>query len=70
MLYSTTARCARWGAEKGARRVSGLTRAEREAVRNGEEVRFKGCPEVDGTTERRIIFTGGRFFARMPKEGT
>jgi hypothetical protein len=70
MLYSQTARCARWGAEKGARRVSGLTRSEREAVRAGEEVRFKGCPEVDGTTERRIIFTGGRFFARMPKEGT
>ena len=68
MLYSTTARCALWGAAKGARRVSVLTRAEREAVRNGEEVRFKGCPLVDGTTERRIIFTNGRFFARMPKE--
>jgi hypothetical protein len=68
MLYSTTARCTAWGAAKGARRVSGLTRAEREAVRNGEEVRFKGCPLVDGTTERRIIFTNGRFFARMPKE--
>ena len=68
MLYSTTARCTAWGAQQGARRVSGLTRTEREAVRNGEEVRFKGCPEVDGTTERRIIFTNGRFFARMPKE--
>ena len=68
MLYSQTARCALWGAAKGARRVSGLTRSEREAVRRGEEVRFKGCPEVDGTTERRIIFTNGRFFARMPKE--
>ena len=68
MLYSQTARCALWGASKGARRVSGLTRTEREAVRNGEEVRFRGCPEVDGTTERRIIFTNGRFFARMPQE--
>jgi len=68
MIYSQTARCARWGAAKGARRVSGLTRAEREAVRDGEDVRFKGCPLVDGTTERRIIFTGGRFFARLPKE--
>jgi hypothetical protein len=68
MIYSQTARCALWGAAKGARRVSGLTRAEREAVRNGEDVRFKGCPLVDGTTERRIIFTGGRFFARLPKE--
>lgn len=68
MIYSQTARCARWGAAKGARRVSGLTRAEREAVRNGEDVRFKGCPLVDGTTERRIIFAGGRFFARLPKE--
>jgi len=67
MIYSQTARCALWGAAKGARRVSGLTRAEREAVRNGEDVRFKGCPLVDGTTERRIIFTGGRFFARLPK---
>ena len=70
MLYSNTARCNAWGAAKGARRVSGLTRAEREAVRNGEEVRFKGCPLVDGTTERRIIFTAGRFFARMPQEKT
>jgi hypothetical protein len=68
MIYSQTARCALWGAAKGARRVSGLTRAEREAVRDGEDVRFKGCPLVDGTTERRIIFTGGRFFARLPKE--
>jgi hypothetical protein len=68
MVYSQTARCAHWGAAKGARRVSGLTRTEREAVRNGEEVRFKGCPLVDGTTERRIIFAHGRFFARMPKE--
>ena len=68
MLYSQTARCALWGAAKGARRVSGLTRTEREAVRNGEEVRFKGCPLIDGTTERRIIFAHGRFFARMPKE--
>jgi hypothetical protein len=68
MLYSQTARCALWGAAKGARRVAGLTRSEREAVRNGEEVRFTGCPLVDGTTERRIIFTNGRFFARLPKE--
>jgi hypothetical protein len=68
MIYSTTARCTLWGAAKSARRVSGLTSAEREAVRAGEEVRFKGCPEVNGTTERRIVFTGGRFFARMPKE--
>jgi hypothetical protein len=68
MLYSNTARCARWGAAKGARRVSGLTRSEREAVKDGQEVRFKGCPLVNGTDERRIIFTGGRFFARMPQE--
>lgn len=68
IFYSDTARCARWGAAKGARRVAGLTRSEREAVRSGEEVRFKGCPLVDGTTERRIIFTNGRFFARLPKE--
>ena len=66
MIYSETARCTRWGADKGARRVSGLTRSEREAVKNGQEVRLKGCPLVDGTTERRIIFTGGRFFARLP----
>lgn len=44
MLYSTTARCALWGAAKGARRVAGLTRAEREAVRNGEEVRLRVVP--------------------------
>lgn len=68
MLYSQTARCALWGAAKGARRVSGLTRSEREAVKNGDDVRFKDCPLVDGTTERRIIFAHGRFFARMPQE--
>lgn len=68
MLYSQTARCTAWGADRGARRVAGLTRSEREAVRNGQEVCFKGCPLVDGTTERRIIFAHGRFFARMPKE--
>ncbi len=68
MIYSDTARCARWGAEKGARRVSGLTRSERAAVQAGMEVRFTGCPRVNGTTERRIIFTGGRYFARLPKE--
>lgn len=68
MIYSQTARCNAWGAAKGARRVSGLTRTEREAVKAGQEVRIKGCPEVDGTTERRIIFAHGRFFARMPKE--
>ena len=70
MIYSATARCTAWGAAQGARRVSGLTRTEREAVRNGEEVRIKGCPLVDGTTERRIIFAHGRFFARMPQETT
>lgn len=68
MIYSQTARCSRWGAERGARRVSGLTRAEREAIRAGEEVRFKGCPECEGTTERRIIYVNGRFFARLPKD--
>lgn len=68
MIYSETARCNRWGAERGARRVSGLTRAEREAIRAGEEVRFKGCPECEGTTERRIIYVNGRFFARLPKD--
>lgn len=68
MIYSETARCARWGAERGARRVSGLTRAEREAIRAGIEVRFKGCPECEGTTERRIIEINGRFFARLPKD--
>jgi hypothetical protein len=37
MLYSKTARCARWGAEKGARRVSGLTRATGQPLPDDDE---------------------------------
>ncbi len=68
MLYSNTARCTAWGAERGARRVAGLTATEREAVKAGDEVRFVGCPEVQGVTERRVVYLNGRFFARMPKD--
>jgi hypothetical protein len=61
------ATCARWGSQHGARRVAGLTAAERAAIREGLEVRIVGCPMVCGVTDRRVIEINGRFYARMPK---
>lgn len=66
--YSSTARVSCWGATKSGRRVSGLTRAERESIRAGAEVRIAGCPPYRGQTDRRIVEIGGRFYARMPQE--
>lgn len=64
--YSETARCTRWGSEWNARRVSFVSDADRQAMRDGLEVRMRGCPSVRGQTERVIIRTNGRFYARMP----
>ena len=64
--YSTTAKCTRWGAEYGARRVSFVSRADRAAMDAGAQVRMRDCPEVRGHTDRVIIRVNGRFYARMP----
>ncbi len=66
MQYATKATCTRWGAQKGARRVSGLTADEKAAVRAGAEIRIAGCPPVRGVTDRRIVESSGRFYTRMP----
>lgn len=65
-IISTTATVAGWGSDKNARRVTHLTRAEREAVRAGGLVMIEGCPAVRGITSRRVIAVGVRFYARMP----
>jgi hypothetical protein len=66
MQYAKQATCTRWGSDWGARRVSGLTAQERAAVRAGADVRLAGCPPVRGITDRRIVETNGRFYARIP----
>lgn len=66
MQYAKKATCTRWGADWGARRVSGLTADERAAVRAGADIRLAGCPPVRGITERRIVAVGNRFYARLP----
>ena len=65
-VRSTTGYCTAWGADKNARRVHGLTRAERDAIRAGAEVRITDCPAYRGATERRVICVSGRFYARIP----
>jgi hypothetical protein len=65
-LYSATARVEGWGSHKNARRVAGLSLAERNAVRRGEEVRIAGCPAYLNQTDRVIVEIGGRFYTRMP----
>jgi hypothetical protein len=64
--YSETARCTRWGAQFGARRVSFVSAADRAAMDAGAQLRMRDCPPVKGETERVIIRTNGRFYARMP----
>lgn len=67
-VLSKTAYCTSWGSDKNARRVSGLTHEERTAIRRGETVWISECPEYKGTTLRRIVEIGGRFYARMPND--
>ena len=66
IYYSQTARCTRWGAEYGARRVSFVSEADRAAMDAGMQLRMRDCPAVKGQTERVIIRCNGRFYARMP----
>lgn len=67
MIYSQTAYCHAWGSAKNARRVHGLSKEERDMIRNGAgQVRIADCPSVRGVTDRRIIVVSCRFYARMP----
>ena len=66
-IISTTAYVAGYGSDKNARRVHGLTKAERQAIREKTaEVVIEGCHAYKGITTRRVIEVKGRFFARMP----
>jgi hypothetical protein len=70
VIYATQATVYGWGRHQNARRVPrrSLTRAEREAIAAGTEVRVAGCPSYRGVTERRIVCVNGNYFCRMPKE--
>lgn len=66
MQTAQSAYCNKWGSAKGARRVHGLTREERDAIRAGATVMLQGCPSVRGVTMRKIVAIGRGFYARMP----
>jgi hypothetical protein len=63
--FTTTGYCNAWGSAKNARRVHGLTRAEKTLIQTGGLVILQGCPTVRGRTDRRIIERSGRYYARM-----
>ena len=53
--------------------VSGLTDAERAAVRAGDIVLITDCPEAGGsygTTVRQVVFVAGRYIHRIPARAT
>ena len=66
-IYTKTGHCRAWGSRRNARRVAGLTRAEREMIRSGKRIYMAGCPEYKGTTDRVIVAIGERFYTRMPR---
>lgn len=65
-LITRSATVAGWGADRGARRVSHLTKAERAHIRAGGTVLIEGCPAYRGVTVRRIVERGACFYTRMP----
>jgi hypothetical protein len=66
IFYSERGYCNRWGSQQGARRVAGLSKTEKEGIRNGVEWRITGCPlDRKGRTERRVIYSNGRYYTRM-----
>lgn len=65
-IVAQTARVAAWGAARGARRVTGLTREERTAIAEGRTVIIEGCPEYCGETRRRVVKIGRGYYTRMP----
>jgi hypothetical protein len=57
-----------WGSDPW-KWVSGLTAAERAAVRAGDIVLITDCPRAGGsygTTVRQVVIAGGRFSHRVP----
>ena len=65
--YTQNGYCTVWGSKWGARRVAGLTKEERETIKDGGKIFLSGCPAVSGITDRVIIQKGGRFYTRMPE---
>jgi len=65
-IYSLKGYCREWGSRVSARRVAGLNNTEKWGIQNGMEVRLKGCPpDSKGRTERRVIYSNGRYYTRM-----
>lgn len=62
-----------WGAHHSARRVTFHDRSRIRSVRNvlasGGTVILTECPRVDGSTRRKIVERGGRFYTRMLPAG-
>lgn len=65
-VYTQSGYCHNWGSAKNARRVHGLSKEEKAAIRAGQSVMLAGCPAVRGVTVRRIIERNSRFYARKP----
>lgn len=65
MWANDNATVAGWGSDWNARRVSGLTKAEREHVRGGGLLLIAG-PEHLGVNYRMIVAIRDRFYTRMP----
>lgn len=66
-MISQTGYCRKWGAKMGAREVFGLTAEEKQRIKNAPgSVMIGGAPAYRGITTRVVIYTNGRYFARMP----
>jgi hypothetical protein len=64
---SETAYCRHWGSELGARRVLGLSAADKEDIAAGKTVLIHG-PTYMGCSVRRVVRIGESYYARMPHE--
>jgi hypothetical protein len=72
IIVSKTGYSRGWGSDRN-KTVSGLSEAERQAVRNGQVVLIGNCPPSRGgnglgTTYRQVIESGGRFYHRVPSD--
>ena len=64
--YTQSGYCTRWGSQKNARRVFGLTKQERKSIRSGNRLYLADCPRHEGETDRVIVPINGCFYTRMP----
>jgi len=70
MIFSASAQMRSAGSQKHARIVTFLTPEERAAVKAGELVVFDSgrmSGGNHGTTLRMVIYTAGRYYARVPQ---